>query len=216
MEVVDTNEFSPEFERLSYSFELSHLFNDQLDSRALDLSHKPADPQQLKHSMDASNVELDNSEADPEMEQEAEAEQGVESGSQRDRYLFQVRARDQDCSHEFGLICRYELIGLAPTNLKEPQSQAQQQSQQQQQSQSSQTNPLDYFRIDQQGRVWLVADRPRASLERGQFSFQALAYDCGGKKSQLPANIHIQMSLEPKCQPTLKGKYKRLVKQNAN
>lgn len=151
MSVQDSNEFSPEFERLLYTFELN------------DSNGKTRDQLELAKS------------------------EGLKG-----RYLFRVQANDQDCSAEFGSVCRYELInfGGSPQIGSEPEAH----------------NSQDLFKVDKNGRVWMQMDRQDSRSDSQSFSFQVIAYDCGGKKSQLPATVQVQVSKEPKCRPALKGK----------
>lgn len=112
-----------------------------------------------------------------------------------DPILLQVQARDQDCSLDFGAICRYELL-----------------------STQSELKVADFLAIDLSGRIRLTngssliahlkaaesavgangADKPQ------QVTFLVIAYDCGNKKSQIPATI--QLNLNKLCRPSLKGK----------
>lgn len=131
---------------------------------------------------------------------------------EQEEILLDVRARDQDCSSEFGSVCRYELLPLQPE---------QDTSKQQQQQQ-----PEPSFSIDTFGRIrmrynsrWVVSSamlttRQRQVAESLQEqtqgmrqlvrNFQVIAYDCAGKKSLVPATV--QVNLNKLCRPTLKGK----------
>jgi len=100
--------------------------------------------------------------------------------------LLTVRAHDQDCSAEFGSVCRYEL-------LLEPQQEP---------------TWADSLRVDGSGRVWarnswLLARAAKAS-EQARGSFQVIAHDCAGKKSQTPALV--QVNFNKLCQPAWRGK----------
>lgn len=95
--------------------------------------------------------------------------------------VAQVRARDQDCSPEFGDICGYELLAAADGHAEPPPA---------------------GLGVDSQGRVkW----RRPLPAEPGRLSLQVIAYDCAGKKSQTPAKL--QLSLNKLCRPALKGKW---------
>lgn len=185
----DVNEFSPEFERQVYSI--------SLDS---DLKHA------ISHKL------LSSPNSDQEIQEEV--------------LLLQVRAKDKDCSAEFGTICRYELLA-------EPHHWSLQQ--QKQQHLEAYTDLISALTVDSLGRVkvkrhflaktpltgsslnqvWNWHNNPELTRENATsrsspssstafFSFQVIAYDCGGKKSLAPATIHLH--LNKGCRPALKGK----------
>lgn len=157
--IEDVNEFSPEFDRLVYTFKLDSL-----------------------------------SDEEGRQEDEIDDIQNSTKPSAEERFLFKIQARDQDCSSEFGSVCRYELAPIGDIDQKQ---------------QTGQLSVFEQFRVDREGHVWLRdPERAKRTLKgSGRFNFLALAYDCGGKKSQLPATIQIQVSQEPRCRPSLKGKY---------
>lgn len=172
VELLDANEFSPEFERNSYAVQLAPAG-----------AGEPA----LKARRD---------------EPEAWCP------------LLTVRANDQDCSHEFGQVCRYELMegaagaaGLWPLDAQTLASK---------------------LSVDAAGRLaarcsWLAGlQEPARLVEEARnstsgptgagFHFQLVAFDCGGKKSQTPAAVHVSLGAgQPagaarKCRPAWKGK----------
>lgn len=98
------------------------------------------------------------------------------------RLLLTLRARDQDCSPEFGSVCRYELL-----------------------------ESLDGLSVDSAGRLWMrrlpaawLAQLRAADAQPRPLSVHVLAYDCAGKKSQVPARV--ELSFRKVCRAALKGK----------
>lgn len=191
VELLDVNEFSPEFERSSYSFQLElRNNNDDHDDEGQDQDEQEDEiARRLKRTQETTEW----------------------------CHLLTVRAHDQDCSLEFGHVCRYELLG----------------------DNSAMANASE-FAIDLNGKlaarcVWLERLRANglrdevASHQQRTYALQVVAFDCGGKKSQAPASVQVTLvatnsSTATKktmtaaaglrqplgaCRASWKGKYKR-------
>lgn len=101
-------------------------------------------------------------------------------------HLLSVRAHDQDCSREFGQVCRYELQPMEP----------------QQEESSSQLSKRIHLRADSQGNIqakcaWLSAQVARQ--QSNAISLKVIAFDCGGRKSQAPASVQVNLSQRPRA-----------------
>jgi len=189
VELEDVNEFSPEFEHQNYQvvWEFDPLeFNKKLKRPSEVGNDGPMVGGQMKAKETTEVKASDRA-----------------SGSEADewRQLAIVRAHDQDCNKEFqGRVCSYEL--QASDQLKH------------------QNGPALFVDLDgklRAKRSWLEqlsgASGPLAPSQQpnpqsngdtlGQFNFQVLAYDCGGKKSQRPANV--QLKVMRKCHASWKG-----------
>lgn len=144
--------------------EFSPEFERQLYSLTLDL-----DPKHVKlHDL----LEKENT----------SKQQRGEEGENEEEILLQVQAKDQDCSTEFGSICRYELLA-------EPQHWTSQQQQQQQLQQQQQTN-LEYnpdlmsaLSVDSSGRVKIKRHFLEKAASTGSFL---------GNSWNLDANVNQQ------------------------
>lgn len=194
MTLDDVNEFSPDFERHFYT-------------AAIDLS----DEEMIQVEVAANGADADGT------SEKINTKQPKTTNRRRDELLVTVRAHDQDCSSEFGSICRYELLSDSPQSASDG-SNGQHGGDQ-----------LEGLSVDLAGRIWLrhlpkswlaaVQERRKQQLQsqsqanpnlnsnNGAYlmrSFQVIAYDCAGKKSQTPATV--QVSLNKLCRPSLKGK----------
>jgi hypothetical protein len=220
IELEDVNEFRPEFERSQYavSIDVGRLGASRPDG---------AEPHELEDADD-------------------EAAGRKSAAATGWCHLLTVRAHDQDCSRRFGQVCQYELIELnaapsAPGGDSTPTANFDQQEaaggapQQQQQQHRAGLAIGEFVRVDQRGNVRAHCAWLRAQAARQQhwpngsvgapvvLAFQVVAFDCGGKKSQTPANVQVELLARPQqeggrlskgvqaahCQPGWKGKWHR-------
>lgn len=133
-------------------------------------------------------LDIDATLAPPEVAASESATIDADSNNDKEELLMQLKAHDQDCSVEFGSVCRYEMLGLGEFR-----------------------NLNEFLSLDLAGRLRVRRRKLvenlmeiQNGLSRQQLTFQVIAYDCGGKKSQVPAQV--QLNLNKLCKPQLKGK----------
>lgn len=218
MTLDDVNEFSPDFER--------HFYTASLDFSDEQLQLEELDELEDKQALDA----LNNGE-------QVKKTPKLDKRRRRDETLLvTVRAHDQDCSSEFGSICRYELLpsgaGAATSGAASGQQNGDGSAQH-----GASADQLEGLSVDVAGRIWIrhlpkswrsaIQERRKQQQQQqtassnlntnsnsnlnsnnGAYlvrSFQVIAYDCAGKKSQTPASV--QVSLNKLCRPSLRGKF---------
>lgn len=205
VKLEDVNEFSPEFERPIYSlsYELDPDSEAPLPPLPTDLAHS----HNHHHKPAGANINNNNN------------NNHHQSGGQEAarRFLLQVRAHDHDCSVEFGSVCRYELAPSSPTSTSSSPSASPSHSSEA----GSGAELTDGLSVDSQGRIWLqrvparwrqlvaaasssTSANQQQQQQQPHVSFQVLAYDCAGRKSQRPATV--QLALSRLCRPALRGK----------